>query len=523
MSERKVLIERFKNNTPLTYIAESGVNTAGKHYIGRLEGPAADLINPTRNNRKYGIELWRNVENSDDFKEGMETLTIFGEADHPEERLETSIKEIAVCLRKFEIRESEGIVWCSFDILDTPNGRIVKELLDYGSKLGVSSRGSGEEVENPVTGENEIDPNTYLFICFDVVIMPAVKQARPSVVESKQYKLTESIQKEIEDATTVSELNSIKTMIEKTLPDNDSLLESINNKLNDLDSGDNISTKLTHDLDESIKRIHELEEHNDKLQKKLSAHNMRLSEMRKLIIDMKSNSKTMRETMKESRNKVSKLDESILDYKARNKMLHKRYDNLRLDNSKLQREITSLKSENSRLLRLNDKIKDENTRKLDDLKSKITESRSIESQRVTRLNDENEALVTKIENSNRKLKSMELRESKLNEECESIKRINNSLKKENMTILSKYLKVKSNQSGFSSDMVLKNLPENYTSSDVDKVIAEMTDQKLRMNRLPINLSNVDMIKMTESRELDSEDVQTISILKSVMNNKIEKD
>ena len=72
-------------------------------------------------------------------------------------------------------------------------------------------------------------------------------------------------------------------------------------------------------------------------------------------------------------------------------------------------------------------------------------------------------------------------------------------------------------------MVLKNLPENYTSSDVDKVIAEMTDQKLRMNRLPINLSNVDMIKMTESRELDSEDVQTISILKSVMNNKIEKD
>jgi hypothetical protein len=175
------------------------------------------------------------------------------------------------------------------------------------------------------------------------------------------------------------------------------------------------------------------------------------------------------------------------------------------------------------LLRLNDKIKDENTRKLDDLKSKITESRSIESQRVTRLNDENEALISKVEDSDRKLKSMELRESKLNEQCENIKRINTTLKKENKAILSKYLKVKSNQSGFSSDMVLKNLPENYTSSDVDKVIAEMTDQKLRMNRLPINLSNVDMIKMTESRELDSEDVQTISIMKSVMNNKIEKD
>ena len=517
---KTILIEQMQSSK-LNYLKESGVSTDGKKYIGRLEGPAADLLNPTRNGRKYGIELWRNVEKSDDFKEGMATHTIFGEADHPEDRLETSIKEIAICLREFQIRESEGIVWCSFDILDTPNGRIVKELLDYGSELGVSSRGSGEEITNPQTGENEIDPNTYLFICFDVVIMPAVKQARPSVVESKRYKLNESIQKEIDDATSVSELNSIKTMIEKTLPDNDSLIESINNKLNDLDTGDNISTKLTKDLDESIKRIHELEEQNDKLQKKLSAHNMRLSEMRDLVIQMKSNSKTMRETMKESRERVSQLDESILDYKDRQKVLQDKTDNLRLDNSKLRKEIRTLKAENSRLLSLNNQIKEDNSRKLDDLKSKITESRSIESQKILNLRNENNVLVTKVEDSDKKLESMKLKESKLNEQFDNIRRINSSLKRENKDILLKYLKVKSNQSGFSSDMVLKNLPENYTSSDIDKVIVEMTDQKLRMNRLPIDLSNIDMIKMTESRELDSDDIQTISILKSV-NTKIEK-
>ena len=73
--------------------------------------------------------------------------------------------------------------------------------------------------------------------------MPAVKSARPNVVESNEYKkLSESVQLEIDNANTVSELNSIKNVVEKAMPSNDSILESINNKLNNLQNGDNISS-----------------------------------------------------------------------------------------------------------------------------------------------------------------------------------------------------------------------------------------------------------------------------------------
>ena len=126
----QILVERF-DLREMKYIAEA---TKGSRYLGRFEGIAADFLHPTRNGRRYPLELWEKVANSLDFIEAMETKTLYGEADHPEERLETLITEAAICLRSFEIRKDEGVVWCSFDILDTPRGRILKSLLDYGSR-----------------------------------------------------------------------------------------------------------------------------------------------------------------------------------------------------------------------------------------------------------------------------------------------------------------------------------------------------------------------------------------------------
>ena len=124
----------------MKYIPEEKT-IGGKRYLGTFEGIAAEFKKATRNGRLYNLRLWRNVEKDPDFKEAMDTLTCLGETDHPDERLETKIKEVAIVMTKFEIREQKGVVWCSFDILDTPNGRILKALLDYGCKIGVSSRG----------------------------------------------------------------------------------------------------------------------------------------------------------------------------------------------------------------------------------------------------------------------------------------------------------------------------------------------------------------------------------------------
>lgn len=189
------------------------IKESAKHkgVIGKIGGIGADSNKPTRNNRRYTLKLWQNVEKSEYFIEGMENRTIIGEANHPNERLDYSIIDGAVILTKFEIQE-DGTVYTEFDILDTLPGRTVKAYFDAGCKLGVSSRGLGEEVV--VNGETIIDPETYQFYCFDVVAFPAVKTARMELIEStspKRESFIKSIMKEINNCKSINELKFIES------------------------------------------------------------------------------------------------------------------------------------------------------------------------------------------------------------------------------------------------------------------------------------------------------------------------
>ena len=89
----------------------------------------------------------------------------------------------------------DGDLYAYVDIIDTPNGRLLKTLCDYGFVPGISSRGSGD-----VDMDNEVDPETFYLETFDIVALPAVKKARLAMCESlskdnKSLKtaLTESI------------------------------------------------------------------------------------------------------------------------------------------------------------------------------------------------------------------------------------------------------------------------------------------------------------------------------------------
>ena len=153
-----------------------------KGCLGRLEGVCADFKNPTRNGRLYPIELWKKVFDDPLFKEALANKTLFGELDHPEDRFEPRVKHACIVMTEYDIDEDKGLIYGGFDILDTPDGRVLKNILDYGSVLGVSSRGQGDIIET-VDGER-VDEDSYDFACFDVVSTPAVEKARQKVVES---------------------------------------------------------------------------------------------------------------------------------------------------------------------------------------------------------------------------------------------------------------------------------------------------------------------------------------------------
>lgn len=518
MGDTKKLILTEKSE-PLKYIKESGQREDGKHYLGKLAGVGADFLHPTRNGRRYPYELWINVENSDDFKEGMATLTIFGEADHPETRVDTSIKEIAIVLTKFEIRKNEGIVYVEFDILDTPNGRILKELLDYGSQIGVSSRGIGDEVVKD--GETIIDPDTYIFYGFDAVVMPAVAKARPAVIESANRSLIESFSREIENASCEAELQSIKRIAESVnLPDLDSIKESVDKKLSNINSGEDISNKLSADLGTLARENEELKAKIARLESKASADNIRMKKMKAQLKESLANSRSMSKMLQESKVRVAKLEDSIIEG---TEQLTESSETLRTTKERYMQKLKSLTSSNrslrSELSDVNSKLESsqrdlsESTERyrtiISDLKKKhnrdlsdARKSESVLSKKVSSLTEQLSKQESSRQLNEQKVQSTErvLRE-----------RLKNANKNASIAI-DKYLEVKCTQSGIGIQTVKNNLPEKYSTADIDKVVSELSDRKMRLGKVPVAIQPR-TVRITESfGSISEEDRQTMAIL-----------
>ena len=154
-----------------------------KNVLKRIQGVLSDFKS-NRNGRIYPRELWENVLNSDYVKEMIESHGLVGELDHPEERLEISLQNVSHVINDMWI-EGDQVVG-TIDILPTPSGKIVSELLDYGTDIGISSRGAGS-----VGPDNVVDPD-YQFVTFDFVARPSCEAARLNMI-------VESVQPEIDN------------------------------------------------------------------------------------------------------------------------------------------------------------------------------------------------------------------------------------------------------------------------------------------------------------------------------------
>ena len=163
---KNVLVESTKSKFQV--LAQKPANV-----LKRIKGVLSDF-GSNRNGRIYPRELWENVLNSDYVKEMINSHGLVGELDHPEERLEISLQEVSHVINDMWIEGDQemGII----DILPTPNGKIVNELLDYGTDIGISSRGAGS-----VGADNVVDPD-YQFITFDFVARPSCEAARLNTI-----------------------------------------------------------------------------------------------------------------------------------------------------------------------------------------------------------------------------------------------------------------------------------------------------------------------------------------------------
>jgi len=131
MSEVKPLFEETSAKLTLTEDKKTG------RWFAR--GPFGYCGQKTANNRRYSKAIMES--NFQRLEEGIGRRRVFGELDHPSTG-KTSLKRVSHVITKLEIAE-DGTVDGEAEILDTPNGRIFKKIVEAECEVGISSRGVG--------------------------------------------------------------------------------------------------------------------------------------------------------------------------------------------------------------------------------------------------------------------------------------------------------------------------------------------------------------------------------------------
>lgn len=297
---RILLTDQYTSAPPLKLV-ESKANIEGpctNAVIATLYGVLSDFGHTTRNNRIYSRELWEKVLSSDIMRELKETKTLFGEPDHPmdvENRLEVHIPYVSHVIRDPKIDYKDNTVKGYLDILDTPYGRIIKTLVDYGCTLGVSSRGSGEVISQ---GDRDlVDPDKYLFITWDIVARPSNVEARvheidtihldPKSSNKTVYELLElQVDKFINEHDTRS-LKITKGLLENTnIPNKNRIIEKIENNSSSIVYKNPRGSRSV--IDEAYKKLISCKQEYSLLESKCSDLEKQLSEAQDTILVLKN-------------------------------------------------------------------------------------------------------------------------------------------------------------------------------------------------------------------------------------------
>ena len=175
MNTVKLISEAAEN---VEFITEE--KSGGKSYKIRGIFMQADVKN--RNGRVYPLEILRK-EVTKYNKNFIQQNRAFGELGHPDgptvnlERVSHMITSLTPDGKNF-IGEAK--------IMETPMGKIVKNLMDEGAKLGVSSRGMGSL--NQKNGASYVRDDFYLATAADIVADPSAPNAFvEGIMEGKEW------------------------------------------------------------------------------------------------------------------------------------------------------------------------------------------------------------------------------------------------------------------------------------------------------------------------------------------------
>ena len=134
-----------------------------KNTICTFPGPFLQSCDRNRNGRIYPKQLIeREVKQFNSLIESREAL---GELNHPQDRAEIDPREAAIRITYLQM--DDKLAMGKALVLNTRNGKELQALLEGGCKMGVSSRGTGNLLEDNVVADD------FHLITIDAVYLPS--------------------------------------------------------------------------------------------------------------------------------------------------------------------------------------------------------------------------------------------------------------------------------------------------------------------------------------------------------------
>lgn len=145
----------------------------------RVSGVFQKVDTRNANGRIYSSELWEKVLNDGRTKDLVESRRMLGEVEHPTDSV-TNLARVSHIVTK--VYRKGNIIIGEAEILNTPSGMIIQELIRRGVPVGISSRGRGTSVQKE--GVEYVNPDDFKLDTFDFVYNPSTPGAYPELQES---------------------------------------------------------------------------------------------------------------------------------------------------------------------------------------------------------------------------------------------------------------------------------------------------------------------------------------------------
>lgn len=470
-----------------------------------LTGPVADYRSPTRNGRNYEEELWDRVMSLPEIREMFETKTFFGEADHPgknEGRLEVSLPLVSHVVTDWWKNPQEGTIEANFDILDTPSGRIIKSLVDYGCKIGASTRGAGKVISRG--GRQIVEASTYKFVTIDLVAMPSVKKSRmvetgvPEKVGSPKF--YESVSKQVDDLIERNDkanMSVIKSLLESFEGDEfRPLVEKLETALNPETYESEAVSLLRNDLDEAYTVINSMKEEIKTLRESVTKEPIEIpnDDLVSRIVEVLKEVGDLREVFEMKISEVT----TALSVK----------EQLAIKQTELSNLLTKVEDlEES--LRVSERARASAESASSSLISKLRTVLNLdESEGADRIVEMVSMLIEEADNL-----LEQINQSQINESAELIASKDQTISslRDMVKSLSRfrtpYIRMKCQEMSVDPSIIIPLITESMTIDQIDTIIANTSEKTKRIRRMPISLSTNpkgDVVILDESKDMNTD-------------------